>query len=417
MKTLEISKNVNLHHHKTEKFNDITLSFRYKNLISNTNRAARTFLTQILNDTCIAYPTKDAVTRCLDTLYGSNYKFLRDTYGKLDVIEFRLSTLNGNVVNEDLLTKQIDVLNEFIYHPRIMNGLFDETLFKEMKERLVLMIQSFHDQPGNHASDQAKRLFNTTQELKALPTIEEIKSCTNEDVVKAYHQLIEEDALDIFVLGNYDEEDVTARIQSKFKFNEKHSILDVLDKNIRENHDEIIEQKAISQTRVVMMFTTNQTMLDESYPAILLANGLFGSFPTSYLFQEVREKRSLCYSISSRIDNYDGLITVQTAIDGKNYEEVKDLILKQLQRIKEGDFDDELLETTKKMNINILRSSIDSQKSCLTLDYREVLFNDSLRIENVIEKLRQCTKEDCINAFKQVEPKLTYCLMQEDHHE
>lgn len=417
MKTINLAENVSLHLHETEKFNDITVSFRYKNSLENTNRTARTYLTQLLNDSCCAYPTKEAVTRCFDTLYGSNFKVISDNLGKLDIIEFRLSTLNGNVVHEDLLTKQIDVLSEFINNPKIVNGLFDETLFNEMRERLILMIQSFHDQPGNHASDQAKRLFNPSQKCKALPTVDDVKNCSNEDVVKAYHQLMNEDALDIFVLGDFDDEEVLDLIQTKFKFSSRKPIQEVIDLNTKETFEEIIEHKAISQTRVVMMFTTNQTMLDESYPAILLANGLFGTFPTSFLFQEVREKRSLCYSISSRIDNYDGIISVATAIDGANFEQVRDLVLEQVRRIKQGDFSDELLETTRKMYINVLRSSIDSQKSLLTLDYREILLNESLNVNRVLERIRQCTKEDIINAFQQVEPKLTYCLMQEGQHE
>lgn len=417
MKTIVLEKNINCHLHQTTKFNDITISFRFRNNLSNIKRSARAFLTQILSDTCLDLPTKDAVTRYLDTCYGTNFKASGDVIGKLDVIEFRVSTLNGKLVDEDLLDKQLYLLYQFIYRPRLVNGFFDETLFNEMKERLILVINSYHDQPGSHASDQAKRHFNQSQASKALPTIEEIQNTTNQDVVDAYNQLINEDALDIFVLGDFDESVVSNYLTTIFNFKAKNSYTDVLDLNTRDTTNEIIEHKAISQTRMIIMFTTNQTMLDSSYPAMLLANGIFGAFPSSYLFQEIREKRSLCYSISSRLDNYDGLISVSTAIDGNNYETVKSLVLEQLKRIQNGDLSDELFETTRKMYLNVLRSSQDSQKSILTLDYRRILLNDTVEINNVIEAIKHLTKEDCIEAFKNVEPKLFYCLMQEAQHE
>ncbi len=51
--------------------------------------------------------------------------------------------------------------------------------------------------------------------------------------------------------------------------------------------------------------------------ALQVFNGIFGGFPHSKLFMNVREKEHLAYYASSSIDTFRGFMTVQTGIDGK----------------------------------------------------------------------------------------------------
>ena len=67
----------------------------------------------------------------------------------------------------------------------------------------------------------------------------------------------------------------------------------------------------------------------------MVFNGLFGGFPHSKLFLNVREKHSLAYYASSSVEPFRGLLTVQTGIDGKNREKVLRLVNDQLKEIAE----------------------------------------------------------------------------------
>ena len=43
---------------------------------------------------------------------------------------------------------------------------------------------------------------------------------------------------------------------------------------------------------------------------MFVMNSLLGQSPTSLLFEEVREKHSLCYSISSYLIQFDGALII-----------------------------------------------------------------------------------------------------------
>lgn len=417
MKTEILANNVKIHYHPTTKFKDITIAFRFMNTLQSPHRISRYYLTQLLCDTCKKYPTKAAVTSVFDKNYGVTFKASGDAVGSADLLEFRCTALNGQYVNQELLATQIELINDFIYNPNFENGGFTQAAYDEIKERLIMMVCSHNDQPSNYAYNQARQHFGEQLQCKVVPTVQEIEACTLAEINAAYRDMIEHDALEIFVLGEFDIPTVEAHFKQQFSFT-NHTFNDaIVQKCVRDECTEVIENKAINQSRVVFLYQTNQTIQDDDYDALLLANGLFGGLSTSFLFQEVREKHSLCYSIFSRYDGYDGVMMVQTAIDGKNYSQVKALINEQFQRLSDGNFDDEQLEVTKKMYINSLRSSMDVQKSLIAYDYRVSLLGPSRSVENTIEHIKQITKEEVIAAFKKIECKLYYCLMQEEKHD
>ena len=74
--------------------------------------------------------------------------------------------------------------------------------------------------------------------------------------------------------------------------------------------------------------------------ALMVFNGLFGGFPHSKLFMNVREKESLAYYASSSVDTFRGFMSVQTGIDEKNRNQVLRLIHEQLESLRNGEITD-----------------------------------------------------------------------------
>ena len=75
---------------------------------------------------------------------------------------------------------------------------------------------------------------------------------------------------------------------------------------------------------------------------------MFGGDPSSVLFNEVREKQSLAYSIHSQIDGKNGFLFVLSGVFNK-YEIAKDTILDEFEKLKNGNFDDGKLELQRKL--------------------------------------------------------------------
>ena len=73
---------------------------------------------------------------------------------------------------------------------------------------------------------------------------------------------------------------------------------------------EVQETMDVTQGTLVMGLRTGITVGSPEDPALLLLNTVFGGGITSKLFQNVRERMSLCYYASSGLDRFKGIMTV-----------------------------------------------------------------------------------------------------------
>ena len=83
------------------------------------------------------------------------------------------------------------------------------------------------------------------------------------------------------------------------------------------------------------------------YEAELLLCSILGQSQKNLMFDEIREKNSLCYSISSSIIRFDGAILIHTGVNRKDVTKVLNLIETQMDRLLNMDYDDAYLEIAK----------------------------------------------------------------------
>ncbi len=409
MLSISLVPNVRLHIQQTKQFKDVTFSIRFLNSIENCDNTIRFFLSQLLSDRCKVYPTKLDVTKKLDQLYGAQIHGTNDFIGLSHMIELRCSVINGQYVNENLLEEQIKMLADFTLTP-ILN---DEVFFEEIKQRLLLMVASFNDNLSSYASDRAQSHFNSLEALKTVPTKEEIEKVTLKAIQEAYEKMINEETIEFFALGDIDFSTTTQLVQKYFSFSERSSKEEAYAfHSLRDSHETITEEKDLQQNHLILYYTTETNILDKQHFALLVGNGLFGALPSSLLFQEVREKRSLCYSIHSLYESFDGLIKVQTAISKESLEEAQILINQQVERVRNGDFSEELLNSTKKMLINSITSSNDNQKRIIDRHFNNLLLKKERTLPYLIQCINSVTIGDIQQVFSLLQLKLTYILTQ-----
>jgi predicted Zn-dependent peptidase len=121
-----------------------------------------------------------------------------------------------------------------------------------------------------------------------------------------------------------------------------------------------VEKLDVGQGKLNMGLRAHVTYADDQYPAALMYNGVLGGFPHSKLFIHVREKESLAYYASSRLDGHKGILTLQSGIEIQNYEKAVAIILKQLEAMEQGDISEKELSQTRAMISNHLREIQDS---------------------------------------------------------
>lgn len=162
----------------------------------------------------------------------------------------------------------------------------------------------------------------------------------------------------------------------------------------------VTENQAINQAKLVLGYQTGVYFGDTDFVPLQLANGLLGGYANSKIFINVREKASLAYYASSRLDTFKGFMIISAGIDEKNREEAIKIIKEQIKAMKVGDFTEEELAQTKEMYVNQLLETSDGAQGLIELAYNNVLKNSDLTLDNWIRKIKATTKEEVVAAIQ-----------------
>ena len=132
------------------------------------------------------------------------------------------------------------------------------------------------------------------------------------------------------------------------------------------------------------------------------------------VFNEVREKKSLCYYIYSTGNIRLNIFQIKSGIDYKNVNKVINISKKCIEKIKNGDFNDELIERAKKCYINAIIENEDYASAVLA-DYINSYFfgKDNMSIRK--KRISEVKKEDVINFIKKIDLDTIYVLKGDGH--
>lgn len=135
---------------------------------------------------------------------------------------------------------------------------------------------------------------------------------------------------------------------------------------------------------------------EDRYPYAVLDNVLGGSM-SSRLFQEIREKRGLAYSIfsaSSPFRNF-GITYVYAGTSRENFEQVIDLILKQFSLMKKYGVKKDELDRAKENLKGVLVLGLESTSARMSwLAKSEYYYGRSMTVEEIFKKVDKVTRED-----------------------
>jgi predicted Zn-dependent peptidase len=160
----------------------------------------------------------------------------------------------------------------------------------------------------------------------------------------------------------------------------------------------------IQQTQLSMAFP-GFSHCDERRYAALLLHVVLGANATSRLFQELREKRGLCYSVSSHLLtlNDGGYLGVSAGLDRKNVEKSLALVLAQCESLSKKTISAAELRRAKEYTIGTARMSLERASSQnMRLGGSILAHGEIIEPETVNEKIRRVTAEEIREAARQI---------------
>jgi predicted Zn-dependent peptidase len=129
-----------------------------------------------------------------------------------------------------------------------------------------------------------------------------------------------------------------------------------------------------------------------------------GGSVSSRLFQEIREKRGLAYSIYSFLSGYSdsGMITIYAATRPKEVDRVVDLICREIRRIGTRGVERKELERAKIQMKGSLMLSLESSHSRMSkLAKDELTYGRHMSLEGLLAHIDRVNEDQAFNVARQ----------------
>lgn len=395
-----------LHFIKTDKFKTIRVKLFFNTPIKKEEITIRNFVTAMLRITSKKYPTRrELALKCQD-LYACGIGCNITRFGNYNNLFFGVDALEDKYSEEGNLEESIKLLSELIYEPNVINNKFNDKYFNIVKHDATLSINSLKENPSVYSRVRLLEEMdkNSPISYRMNGYIEDLNKITTENLYEYYLKMLEDDSLDIFVIGNFQFDEMEKIIKKYFKQkiykpNNKKARLDEYKGRVKIK--EIKEINDTNQSKLAIgCRMKNLTDFERNY-VITLYSIILGGGTNSKLFENIREKNSLCYYINSVPNKLDNILLIRAGITNENYDKVVKLVKEELKNMKKGEITDKEIENAKQLYLSSIDEIEESEDEIIDSYYMmDLLGVDD--IETKKKKILTVTKEDIMKVSKKV---------------
>jgi len=408
----------NIYTVKTNRFKTCQVEINFKSQVEKNNILKYTFLADLMSDCGGEYKTRKEVSKKLEEYYQAGFYGITNKTGNLLMTSFILSFLNPAYVNEkSYLENVLKLPFEMILNPCVTSGEFDIKSFNIVKNRLHDEILGTNENISNVALRKALGNLegDSPSKYSVLGTLEDLENITPKNLAETYQNLIASPC-DIFICGNIDMDSIVNIIVKYFKkpiINDKEIPL-YTENKLRKKAVNLKEKSKFLETCLVNIYNVKDLTEKERTITMHFYNYLLGGGGlNTKLYQLLREKNSLCYSIKSVYLKYDNLLLIQTTIAKNDIRKASKLINQALKEMKSGDFSEDEINAAKENFVFSLNLALDSPAGILNNYVFHILDNLPL-IEDRIKSIKEITKEEIIAVASKIKPNLAFVLESEE---
>lgn len=389
-----------------KKFKTNRISIRFALPISKDTCADLVVLNDLMVMSSQKYNSIKLLNNHLSKLYDSKVASSVFQRGKLIIFEIAFSYISKDYLQTDIEREVISLAKEIIFKPNLENDKYLEVT----KNKRILEIENVYDNKLQYAFKQLKKMLDPSNQIlvDVNSTIEEINAVNIETLKQTYLALIENSNITIVVNGREVSNTVNL-LKQELLFEAKINDYEIFHKfDINDEKAFNCEHQDLMQSK--LMVGVKLDLDRDSFKTFQVFNAIYGGYPFSRLFSNIREKQSLAYSISSGYDSLLNLMYVYAGIsngeksqtDEEVTEKVVNALRFELNSIVEGNVSDLELEQAKQMIINSVKTSLDTQSQVQDIYYTASLHDKIFDLEEYIEDINAITKADVVGIAKKV---------------
>jgi len=228
-------------------------------------------------------------------------------------------------------------------------------------------------------------------------TLESIAQIERDDFLKFQHSYYHAGNTVVSAAGLIRHDDVVARAELLLGALPKGRKSVIRNAPTLPDHPRVrIDSRETQQTHVAFGVPACDLYDDDRF-AITLLNVLLAGNMSSRLFQELREKRGLCYSVSSSVSHYSdtGVLNFYVGLDAKNLPLAMQLIGREFARLRDEPIKSAELKRAKDYTIGSARMSLErSTAQSSRLGYSVLFYGRIVEPEIMHQRLLQVTADD-----------------------
>lgn len=398
-KATNIDQQINLYVIKTQKFKTISISVFIHRPLNKEEATKNALIPFVLRRGTQKLNTSQDISAYLEDLYGAVFDWDVIKKGERQIIKFYLETINSPYFEKEAtFEKTLEFVSQMILHPYIENEVFKADYVEQEKSTLKRIIKSKINNKSEYSLERCiqEMCKDEAYSIYQYGNVGDIRNINSNMFFDHYEHIIKSSPIDIFIVGDIDEKFAEQKVKDCFDF-PRDSIDEIPETQIIRHVNEInkVEENLdVSQGVLCLGFRTNIPYNTEDYyPLVLYSNILVGGV-SSKLFINVREKQSLVYSISSKLDKFKGLMFIQAGIDFDKYQKALDIILEQVQEMNNGNISDyEYNSSVKRINTSI-NSLQDIHSYIVDFFLSQIICESNYSFGDLLQRINSVKKEE-----------------------
>ena len=287
----------------------------------------------------------------------------------------------------------LDILGDIV-----INSNFPEDELRREKLVILQEISENNDSPEDVVSDIFQESAYPGQALgrSILGNAETVKAITREQIFDYMREYYQPANMVLSAAGNIDIDELVKEAEKIFVFAHTLPLPPLKKANYQGNI--AIRKKDFEQVHLAIGFEGVDYKHDDYYTQHVLSTLLGGSM-SSRLFQEVREKRGLAYSIGTNVSSYEetGTFTINVGTSEEKFREVIQVSFAELAKVMTLVTEEEI-ERSKKQLISGLMMAAENSSYCADEAAKCLLTHGRyIPNEEVIERINWVTTRNIVS--------------------
>ncbi len=405
----------------SDRFNTTLISFHFYLPLSAETMTEDALIPYLLTSCSKEFKTITELNIKLLELYGAELGCSVSKSGDYLHSKISLSVIDGSFAydNEDMLCEAEELLCSIIFNPSVSDEKFNIEDLEREKRKTSERIESEINNKRSYARTRLNEVMFKGEPYGKFVygSIKELEKITVDSAYNAWKRLLSKSYIQVNAVGKELPVKFFERVKKElFKF-ERDGVADNVQSNAllpTNNVLRITDKMDVAQGKLVMGFSSEvYGNFMEALPLMLFSD-IFGGGPYSRLFSNVREKLSLCYYCSAAGRRAKGYLIVDSGVEANKAEEAEKAILAELNELQNGNFDESIMESSKKAITDSLLSYYDNPSALDSWYSKDICDDFEQTPKDVIELINLVSKEDIIKTAQGIRLHTVYKLMPED---